>query len=325
LLLPIVAIAVGLAWWLNQPTPLELSRQLLRAGQTARAKLVLQRHLQENPADVDSVLLLAQIEGDSASQETIELLHQVPAEHPRFKDAVRRIALMGLSRADHAAAEAALKDLVRLDANDFASRLALAELYFNAGMASEALAHVREALKSQPDRAQTYLLLAETLDDLGRTSEMVEPLRQAARLDPENFSAHANLAYALKETGDIAQAKSEAEWCLARQPDAVFVRRILAAVLRDLGDLDAARRQVELVLKTLPDDLSTRLLEADLLLFQRDAEQAYSRLRPMYSMHPADRQVLSYIARAAQLTGRVEEARKYQSELLKVMENDSRK
>lgn len=324
MLLPLLVLVVaGLGWWVNRASPLKQARQLLAVGNTQAAAPLLRQYLELHPTDGEALLQLAGIESESDPRQAVELLQRIPMSDPHYAEALRQTALLGLTRELPEAAEMSLKSLVALNPDDFAARLALAELYFNSDLPKDALVHIEECLRLQPDRAQTLLLYAETLDDLGRQTEMVEPLERAIQLDPENFEIRANLAYALNQAGRIDEARMQAEKCLSRQPNAVDVRKILATILRNQGELDDALLHTRQVLAVLPGDLEMRLLEADVLLFQRQAEEAWQRLEPLYKQHAADRGLLSFLARAAQLTGRKEEARRFQGELLQAMQDNS--
>ncbi len=198
--------------------------------------------------------------------------------------------------------------------------LAHARTHAERGEFEAALDQADRAIELNPDRIDAWLLRSEFLFRLHRSDEMVPALLRAIELDPERFEAHANLAYALRYVGRLDDAEREALWCLARNPRHVPVRRVLAEVRRDQGDIDAALREVRLALEHDPQDLDARLLEADLLIFLREFESAWSRLAPLLSQHPDNPRFLTALARAAQMSGRPDEAARLRAESQKFVD-----
>jgi tetratricopeptide (TPR) repeat protein len=185
------------------------------------------------------------------------------------------------------------------------------------------LTWAEQAADLAPDRAPTWLLIAELYDRLNRPGVMLEPLRKAVRLDPDLYPAHANLAYALQFAGQPEEALREAKWCLDRKPDDVAVRRWLAKSLRDQGEHEAALQEIRKALALAPDDVDSRIVEADLLMFGRDADGAYSALKRFYPAEAHRRDFLGSLSRAAALSGRKDESRRYQQELTRLIEKES--
>jgi predicted Zn-dependent protease len=77
--------------------------------------------------------------------------------------------------------------------------------------------------------------------------------------------------------------------------------------------------EVQQVLDVEPRQLTANLLSAELLLYQRQPEAAYQQLQPLVATYGDRRDLLSQLARAAQLTGRVEEAQKHQAALRRLL------
>ena len=140
---------------------------------------------------------------------------------------------------------------------------------------------------------------------------MIEPLQTAVRIDPSYYEARSNLAYAALRTGDLATARVQAEWCHQAKPRDVFAIRTLATIARDEGRFDDARLLLKEALALQPADLDSRILEADLLLFERQPQAAYDRLKDLYEQHATTVRYLGVLARAAAASGRREEARQH--------------
>lgn len=176
------------------------------------------------------------------------------------------------------------------------------------GHADTALEWVDDILSANPRHFEAYLLRAELLFELHRADEMIPSLNAALTLEPTRFDARANLAFALRYVGRLDEAEREADWCLSRDPKNVSVRRIVAEIQRDRGNIESALRTVREVLQDVPDDIDSRLVEAELLLFQRQPEVAYRRLKPLSLRHQRNPRYLATFARAANAVGRTDEA-----------------
>ena len=276
--------------------------------------------LDESPEDHSVRLELAELLKPLDSEAALVQLQKIPPSTPEYPEAIRHIAHIAVVGQQDELAEGALRKLDQVCPDDAGVALSLAELYYRRERYVESLPWVQQAARLQPDRALTWLLLAEVLDHLKRPGEMPQPLRKAIELDPDLYPAHANLAYALQFSGNPEEAETEARWCLARQPEDIRVRRWLAMILRDRGEHDAALSEIRLAIAGSPSDVDCRIVEADLLLFRREAEAAYNALMPLYSIHSNRRDYLSSLARAAAMSGRREESRRYQQEIVHIIE-----
>ena len=91
----------------------------------------------------------------------------------------------------------------------------------------------------------------------------------------------------------------------------------------EMEPMDEALEQIRLALTSSPTNVECRIVEADLLLFQRDAEEAYAVLKPLYPTHANRRDFLGSLARAAAMSGRREEARRYQQKIVRITEGQA--
>lgn len=323
----VLLLAAGLGgyvyWRMNQPTILEQARALTTEGKRDEAIELLRQHLDRNPDDFSTRMRLVELLEISDPPQALLELQKVPADAEEYPTVMRRIAAIALVTRNEKESEQALQYLLERDKQDFAVQLSLAELYHQQKRTAEALPFAEAARDLKPNRAQTYLLIAEIMDDLHRPAEMVQPLMQAIRLEPSNYAAHLNLAYASLHAGDTQRVQREAEWCLVREPREVSAHRFLAEALRDEGDYAEAEAAIQKALKIDPLDIESRLLEAELLLFQRKAAEAWDRLIPLYEAQKQSREFLGLLARAAALSGRRERARELHQEILKLIPEEN--
>ncbi|HIF00344.1 MAG TPA: tetratricopeptide repeat protein [Planctomycetes bacterium] len=302
---------------------LEQARQDVARGTRHSAVKNYLGYLKGSPEDHGVRLELAELLKPLDSEFALEQLQHIPPSATEYSEAIWHIAHIAIIGKQDVLAEDALRKLDEVRPENAGVALSLAELYYRTERYSQSLPWVQQAARLQPDRALTWLLLAEVLDHLKRPGEMLQPLRKAIELNPDLYPAHANMAYALQFSGNPKEAETEARWCLARQPDDIRVRRWLSMILRDHGKYDEAMDQIRLALAGSPTDVDCRMVEADLLLFRREAEEAYNALMPLYRVHSNRRDYLSSLARAAAMSGRREESRRYQQEIVNIIEGQA--
>lgn len=302
---------------------LEQARESAARGAGYSAIRQYSGHLEKFPEDHGVRLEFSRLLKPLDAEAALEQLLRIPQSTPEYPEAIRQIAHIAVVGQKDDLAEDALRKLDLVCPDDAGVVLSLAELYYRTQRYAESLSWVQQASRLQPDRARTWLLLAEVLDHLNRPGDMLQPLRKAIQLDPDLYPAHANLAYALQFSGMPEEAEAEARWCLARQPADILVRRWLAMILRDRGEYDAAMKEIRLAVAEAPTDINCRIVEADLLLFQREAEGAYNVLLPFYDSHSHRRDYLSSLASAAAMSGRREESRRYQQEIMQIIEEQT--
>lgn len=289
--------------------PLIEAALALERGDRDAAISTLRGHLKEAPESSPTRLRLAVLLRESNPDEALEVLAAVPQADPQRIAAMQQTAIIQLVAGRTTEAEAALKEVVAAQPENFGAQLSLAELYFEAKAHEAALPHALAASRLQPERAQTYLLLADLYDELHDPRSMIAPLQSAIELEPEYYEARLNLAYATLETGDLDTAKKQATWCHRRQPRDVSALRILASAAREEGQFAEARTFLAKGLEIAPQDLDCRILEADLLLYERRPQAAYDRLKELYDAHKTTVRYLGALARAAATSGKREESR----------------
>jgi predicted Zn-dependent protease len=307
--------------------PLIEAALALERGDRDAAISLLRAHLKEVPESSQTRLRLAALLRDTAPEEALEVLAAVAQTDPNRIVAMQQTAIIQLVAGRTTAAEAALKEVVAAQPDNFGAQLSLAELYFEAKAHEAALPHALAASRLQPERAQTYLLLADLYDELHDPRSMIAPLQSAIELEPEYYEARLNLAYAALRIGDLDTAKQQATWCHRRQPRDVSALRILASAAREEGQFAEARKYLAQGLAISPEDVDCRILEADLLLYERQPQAAYDRLKELYGAHKTTVRYLGALARAAATSGKREESRtlyKAIDELLKATRKTSK-
>lgn len=317
-----VSAGVGYIAWVGPPASshLERARRDIANGKSDSAIKLYLAHLEAEPKDYAARLGLGELLKPTDASFSLSVLQEIPTEASEYPEAIWHIAHIATAGKQDTLAEDALLKLDELRPNDAGVSLSLAELYYRTERFTEALPFAKQATRLQPDRAQSWLLLAEVLDHLNRPGEMLEPLQRAVKLDANLYAARANLAYSYYVSGQLDESKVEALWCLKRHPNDISVRRWLAMALRDGGEHDLALQHINIALENAPGDVDCHIVAADLLLFRRDAQQAYDSLKSLYPMHADRRDFLGSLARAAAMSGRREESRRYQREIVQLIQ-----
>lgn len=294
----------------------------LEHGDKSAAISALREHLRGAPDSSYTRLKLGTLIRDSQPDEALDILGQIPRSDPKRIAAMQQIAIIQIVAGRTTDAEKALQEVVAAEPENMGAQLSLAELYFQKKDPEAALPHAIEAARLAPARAQSFLLVAEIYDDLHNYAAMIEPLQAAIDINPDYYEARLNLAYAFYRTGKLEPAETQAKWCHDANPRDVSPLRILATIARDQGHFADAEGLLTIALQIQPQEVDCRILEADLLLYKRQPQEAYERLKGIFDAQRNTVRYLGALARAAASAGERDEARKlYQGVEKRVQES----
>jgi len=151
-----------------------------------------------------------------------------------------REAGAALARGDLAAAERAVRAVLRQDANNVLAILMLADIASAVGIYPEAEAQLRRAIALAPDHVEAWVNLALVLVQQRRTDEGLALLDRAIERDPRHVRAAGSKANILAQLGDYDAAASTYEALLARIGDNADVWMWYGHLLKTLGRQDDA-------------------------------------------------------------------------------------
>jgi tetratricopeptide (TPR) repeat protein len=97
-----------------------------------------------------------------------------------------------------------------------------------AGKIEEAIGHYEQALRAEPDDAETHYNLGIALVQLGRLPEAIRHWEMALHIKPNYAEAHYNLGIALEKQGHTPEAIGHYEQALQANPDFAPARDALA-------------------------------------------------------------------------------------------------
>lgn len=135
------------------------------AGDAAQARLLIRKHLIENPDDAGGLFLSAQISAAlSQLKEAVETLDQIPRNHPQAGiAALGQSADWALQMQDWSGAESRYKELLRLIPNANMAHRRLAALLNRQGRRQEACEHVRSLCRAGDiSQAELHTLISQS-------------------------------------------------------------------------------------------------------------------------------------------------------------------
>ena len=133
----------------------------------------------------------------------------------------------------------------------------LGSSYAKAGRFDSAVACFQRAIELLPTyalaRADAYANLGKARFAQGRYSEAITHLSEALRLNPNSADAHTDLANALRQHGDREEAMGHFRTATRLQPDYGLAHYGMGQLLTDVGDFDEALRELQTARPLLPD------------------------------------------------------------------------
>jgi Flp pilus assembly protein TadD len=122
-----------------------------------------------------------------------------------------------------------------------------------AGRMPEAIEHLEQSLRINPDYADAHNNLGNVLTRSGRLPEAIEHLEQALRINPDFAEAHNSLGIALAQAGRIPEAIAHLEQALRINPNFADAHNNLGITLGRAGRLPEAIEHLKHALRINPD------------------------------------------------------------------------
>jgi putative PEP-CTERM system TPR-repeat lipoprotein len=306
-----------------RPGDPEASRNLaaiyLGQGNADKARSIFKAVLDHNPNHLQTTISLAELEYKSNQPEkAASLLESAIAKHP----------------------------------DKLEPRIDLVQLYLARNMPGQALAILEEAMKQFPDRPDLIQFAAVAQLKNGAPSKAVALLESAIKLASDNVTLHYNLALAYEQLKQNAKAMAEIDTALKLDPNHVSSKFVKARLMASGGQLDAAEKLLKELESSNPDrpeilELKGRiaaaqkrpevaialfesalkvnkespLLVIDLALAQKQAgkiDASFATFNTWVDKHPTDISVRSVLADLLLDNGRLDEAQKRYTEIVKL-------
>ena len=322
-----------------------LGRAYLHGGDLQRSAEFYRAALQDNPRDVQSLRMLADVSMAAEDYDEAERLFDeaVAAGLPAETLAFERIALTYL-RGQAEAALAGLKDLVKKDKENVRAwgllamltangsdpesygaalkalkgllgsspdvRLLLAELHVGRKEWAAARAELDQVVRMNPRLVRAWELLV-NVDFQERKRELAEDhVRILLTLDPENFTGNLMLASFQHARGQLSLAESSYRAALAVRRDPVVLNDLAYLLMVAKTGAEAeARALIEEALARQPDDVLFLSTRGELNLREGRYDEAEQDLQRVLQELPDQPQVLLLSAQLYAARGQPDAAR----------------
>ncbi len=143
-----------------------------------------------------------------------------------------------------------------------------AAIYLRRGQFADAEGALAEAVKLDPESAQSWFLLGQTRDRLGQTAQAIEALRRAQRLDPGNVELQSQLADFHLARKEWLEALSLLVSATQARPESPSLWIQNGRAQRGLGNIAAAAESFRKAINLDPGDRNGNAQPAALLLAQ---------------------------------------------------------
>lgn len=215
--------------------------------------------------------------------------------------------------------------LLSVDTHNPQLHEAVAALYLSLDRTDDAIAHLRESLRINPDRVEAHYNLATALVWQGRLEEAIDHFHRALQRQPDHVAAHVNLGAVYRSQHRFDEAIVELDRALKIDPRNAAAHTNLASALVAQGHAREAMAHYRAALATRPD-----LLEAIIDLAWLLATSSEAALRePLEAVRLAERaavltnrkdvRVLETLAAAYDAAGRTEEATRTRWEMSRLV------
>jgi Flp pilus assembly protein TadD len=176
------------------------------------------------------------------------------------------------------------------------------------GDLQEALGHIRESLRINPDNADAHNTLGFTLQRLGRLDEARREYDAALRLVPGLAAAHNNLGVLAYDEARLADAVGHFREASRLDPADPEPTRNLGLALLDLGRLDEAAPHIERAFSRNPASPDVLETMGTLALRRGQPEQAMGYFQSALAARPDSARTHTNIGMAFESLGRLPEA-----------------
>jgi tetratricopeptide (TPR) repeat protein len=134
-------------------------------------------------------------------------------------------------------AEASIREAIAISPHDPDYHVTLSGIKYHQRDWATALQAAETALSLNPEHIDALNLRAESLRKLGRVQDARVELQNALRVDPDSADTHATLGWACLQNGDRAKASEHFREALRLDPDSEWARQGVLETLRSYNPL----------------------------------------------------------------------------------------
>jgi len=252
-----------------------------------------------NPQNAVLLFERALILIDASKVDTAEAeLRKVVAMQPNFYDAERLLGRVLLDRAnnDKTKVDEALvhlRNAYRINPDDLATGMAISQIYVAGGRPAEAEKILSSMLERAPDQRGLNYSYAQVLTKLGRGAESVKYLERAVEVDPTFGLAIQQLVDIYQTTGEWQKAAEVLQPLINDDPANIDFQRQQAYFYLRAGQPEKARALFTSLLAADPKDTRTQFYLAESLSDLERYDEADRIYRQLLEKTPDDPDVLA--------------------------------
>jgi tetratricopeptide (TPR) repeat protein len=174
-----------------------------------------------------------------------------PAQKPTVETAWQ---LLAQGKRDQAVAF--LRDLIRTEPRNPDARLLLGSILMEAGKQDESIVQLREAVRLLPQSAEAHNALGEAFNTFGKLEDAQPEFERAVQLDSRHAQAQANLGEVLIRLGQGQSAAPHVDQAIrlfGRTPDAAYPHYLRAKIYTDEREAEKAASELQQAVEIRPD------------------------------------------------------------------------
>ena len=179
-----------------------------------------------------------------------------------------------------------LNEAIRINPQYAYAHNDLALLLTKQGKIAEALSQLNEAIQINPNFAEAYNNLGDVLRRINRNTEAIEACQKALEIDPYFAEAHSNLAAALFHQGDVESAMSHLLTAIAIKPNLAEAHFILAVIYTSQGKLDQAIEHFQSTIRLNPDIFQAHYYLGVIMVSQGRYNEAIQHFQDTLNLRP---------------------------------------
>jgi tetratricopeptide (TPR) repeat protein len=292
----------------------------VRNGEPAIAKKLLEDIVQKAPDNLPALNRLTELTlAERKYGETSALLRKVFTRDPQNFEAMLTQGLLHLAQADTPKAITHFERMNGLFPTVPKVRYHLALAFLGTNNITEAVGHLNQAIRQDPEYTDAIVLLAEINTRKGDSSTAIALLSDLIRKRPSHPEAHLLLASSYRMRNNLEEALAVYTRLAEMYPKNAQVPLLMGGVLLQQNQTNQARLAFDKALQLAPDYLPAleQLITLDLL--QRQFAVALGRIQKQLERNPTRPEPYILLAKAYYEQGQTNNVEK---ELLRALELD---
>ena len=224
---------------------LRLARAYATAGDRAKAHSLIDEALKINDKDARAQLLRGQLLiQEGRGEDAFAAIRLSSTLAPDFADAQFALGRMYASRGDRAAAQAAFREVLRINPRATAAQVQLAMLQAQTTPA-ESVRTAEDAVRNEPTSAPARLALVQSLIAAKNFSRAEQELTKLRAEYPNVAAVHIQDARLATLQKDVGRARAAVERAEKLAPESIETLRVSLALELTQGNAAAARARLE--------------------------------------------------------------------------------